>query len=74
MLGVSRQAVCDNLTRGEAILRKMEENTGCVSRCLRNRRAVTAILDAARQLQESSDSRTATLAEQILSAARDLEE
>ena len=32
MLGVSRQAVCDNLTRTEALLRRMEENIGCVKR------------------------------------------
>ena len=29
-LGVSRQAVCDNLSRTEALLRRMEENIGCV--------------------------------------------
>ena len=30
VLQISRQAVYDNLTRSEALLRKMEENTGCI--------------------------------------------
>ena len=47
VLGVSRQAVCDNLTRTEALLRRMEENIGCVSRSLKSRKAVQSILDAA---------------------------
>lgn len=74
VLGVSRQAVCDNLTRAEALLRKMESNVGCVSRQLKNRRAVQRILDAAAALRRSPDDTVSNLAEQILSAARELEE
>ena len=36
---VSRQAVFDNLTRTEALLRRMEENIGCVKRDIAVRKA-----------------------------------
>ena len=39
VMGVSRQAVSDNLTRTEALLRKMEDSIGCVGRDLKNRNA-----------------------------------
>ena len=44
MQGVSRQAVFDNLTRTEALLRRMEENIGCVKRDMLTRKAVQEIL------------------------------
>lgn len=74
LLGVSRQAVCDNLTRTEALLRKMESNVGCVSRSLKNRRAVQSILDAAAKLSAHPDDTVSNLAKQIFAAARELEE
>lgn len=73
-LGVSRQAVCDNLTRTEALLRRMEENVGCVSRDLRTRKALRQIAGAARTLQAHPDANVALLAEGILSATQQLEE
>ena len=73
-LGVSRQAVCDNLTRTEALLRRMEENVGCVSRDLRTRKALRQIAEAARSLQEHPDTKVAEQAGRILSAAEQLEE
>lgn len=73
-LGVSRQAVCDNLTRTEALLRRMEENVGCVSRDLRTRKALRRIAEAARCLQGHADADVAKLAASILSAAQELEE
>ena len=73
-LGVSRQAVCDNLTRTEALLRRMEENVGCVSRDLRTRKALRRIADAARTLQGHPDANVAQLAASILSATQQLEE
>ena len=54
-LGVSRQAVCDNLTRTEALLRRMEENIGCVKRDRVRRNAIHEILNAATVLDASSD-------------------
>ena len=74
MLGVSRQAVCDNLTRTEALLRRMEENIGCVKRDMQTRRAVQEILDAAAVLGASSDSAVLASARRIIAAAQTLEE
>ena len=74
LLGVSRQAVCDNLTRTEALLRRMEENVGCVSRDLRTRKALRRIADAARSLQGHPDADVARQADSILSATQELEE
>ena len=73
-LGVSRQAVCDNLTRTEALLRRMEENIGCVRRSLTTREAVQEILEAAEELRKTSDPAVAPLADRILSAAQALKE
>lgn len=74
MLGVSRQAVNDNLTRTEALLRRMEENIGCVKRDMRNRRAVREILDAATVLNTSSDPAVSAIAQRIIAAAESIEE
>ena len=71
-MGVSRQAVCDNLARTEALLRKMEDNIGCVRRSLRTRKAVQQIQEAVRQLPV--DPTTSHLVRQILSAVGELEE
>ena len=73
-LGVSRQAVNDNLTRTEATLRRMEENIGCVKRDMLMRRALREILDAADAMQASSDPAVLTQAKRILAAAKSLEE
>ena len=73
-LGVSRQAVCDNLTRTEALLRRMEENIGSVGRSLKHRKAVQAIIDAAEKLTTHSDAAVSDLARQILSEAQGIEE
>ena len=73
-LGVSRQAVCDNLTRTEALLRRMEENIGCVSRSLKTRMAIQAIIEAAQKLNAHPDAEVCRLAQQILSEAQGIEE
>ena len=74
MLGVSRQAVNDNLTRTEALLRRMEENIGCVKRDMVIRRAVQEILDAAAVLGTSSDPAVLAMAQRIAAAAQTLKE
>jgi len=74
IMGVSRQAVFDNLTRTEALLRRMEENIGCVKRDIAVRKAVREILEAAAQLDASSDPAAITLARRITAAAQSLEE
>lgn len=73
-LGVSRQGVYDNLSRAEALLRNMEEKTGCVQRALEARKAVRRILDAANRLASSNDRNVSALALQIIEAAQKLEE
>ncbi|MBE6975878.1 MAG: DNA-binding protein [Ruminococcaceae bacterium] len=73
-LGISRQGVHDNLSRTEALLRNMEAKTGCAGRDQACRKAAKAILGAARQLAVSADISVSNLAQQIIDAARDLEE
>lgn len=73
-LQVSRQGVHDNLSRAEALLRNMEEKTGCVRRDLNCRKSAERIRVAAEGLLRSSSSETVALAEEILAAARMLEE
>ena len=72
-LGVSRQAVNDNLSRTEALLRRMEENIGCVKRDMLTRRARQEILEAAAVLDTSSDPTVQAIAQRIKSAAGTLE-
>ena len=67
-MGVSRQAVCDNLARTEALLRKMEQNIGCIKRSLKTRKAVQELLSVAGQLNDPA------LAEKIVAACKNLEE
>ena len=74
MLGVSRQAVCDNLTRTEALLRRMEENIGCVKRDREIRKALQEILEAAAVLDASSDPAVTALAQRIIAAAQTIKE
>ena len=73
-LGVSRQAVCDNLARTEEILRRMEENIGCVSRNQKSRKALQAIADAAAALENHADEQVCMLASRIAAAVHELEE
>ena len=73
-LGVSRQAVNDNLTRTEALLRRMEENIGCVKRDMLLRKALEEILSAATVLDASSDPAVEIQAKRIIAAAKTLEE
>ena len=73
-LGVSRQAVNDNLTRTEALLRRMEENIGCVKRDMLLRKALEEIQDCAAVLDASSDPTARVLAQRILDAVQTIEE
>lgn len=73
-LQVSRQGVHDNLSRAEALLRNMEEKTGCVRRDLSCRKAIKTIQDAAQRLLLTDDKAVLELAQTIVSAAKSLEE
>lgn len=73
-LQISRQGVHDNLSRAEALLRNMEEKTGCVQRDRCCRKVLDAILQAAEPLRNHPDSEAAAVFNRIVSAARELEE
>lgn len=73
-LGVSRQAVCDNLSRTEALLRRMEENIGCVKRDMLMRSALQELLEAATVLDASSDPAILAQAQRIRQAVQTLKE
>lgn len=73
-LQVSRQGVHDNLSRAEALLRNMEEKTGCVSRDLRCRKAMRQIRAVANTLKVCESSQVSSLAEQIIAFAGEIEE
>ena len=73
-LNVSRQGVHDNLTRAEALLRNMEEKTGCVRRDLSCRKAASKILNIAQELSAHQDKQISDLAKQIIDAAKGFEE
>ena len=73
-LSISRQAVYDNLSRAEALLKNMEEKTGCVSRDRQLRKTIEAIAQKAEILIAHPDSRVSQVAEEILSQAKGFEE
>lgn len=74
ILGISRQGVHDNLSRAEALLKNMEEKTGCVRRDRRCRAVVQRIQSAAQSLCDHPDGSVSALARQILSAVQEIEE
>lgn len=73
-LGVSRQGVYDNLSRAETLLRNMEEKTGFLRRDEKVRSTAQQIIRAAEMLSASKDPEVGKLAQQILAAAKELEE
>ena len=73
-LGISRQGVFDNLSRTEALLRNMEEKTGCARRDQRCRRVVDDILKYAAILADSTDSEVAGIGEKITAIVGELKE
>ena len=68
IMGVSRQAAFDNLSRTEALLRRMEENIGCIRRDVQIRKAAKEILEAAAMLDPSE------AAARIVAVAKGIEE
>ena len=73
-LNVSRQGVHDNLSRAEALLRNMEEKTGCVRRDLAYRKALKTIQQAAETLLDHQDDVVSNLGRKIVSTVKGLEE
>ena len=74
MMGVSRQAVNDNLKKTEALLRRMEENIGSVKRDMMIRGALEEILAAATVLDASSDPTAQIVSQRIKTAVSTIEE
>jgi len=73
-LGISRQGVYDNLSRTEALLKKMEDKTGCVRRDMACRKAAKKIRQLAQLLVRNDDSQISDLAGQIIAQVQGLEE
>ena len=73
-LQVSRQGVYDNLNRAEALLKNMEEKTGCVRRDRVCRKAAQKVLKLAEQLEANENLQISDLARQIIAEVRGLEE
>ena len=73
-LNVSRQGVYDNISRAEALLRNMEEKTGCVRRDLDLRNAEAVILNAAQGLLAYPDEEVSGSAKRIIAAVQGLKE
>ena len=73
-LNISRQGVFDNLNRTEALLKKMEEKTGCVRRDRACRKAAQKIAVLAEGLAAHNDPQICDLAQQILAEVQGLEE
>ena len=73
-LHISRQAVYDNLSRTEALLKNMEEKTGCVRRDRLLRDRMDTIARKASLLVDYPDDRVSRLAEEICACAKNFEE
>ena len=73
-LNVSRQGVYDNLSRAEALLKNMEEKTGCVSRDLACRKAASRVCELAASLTSHTDDNVKRIAGEIFSQMEALKE
>ena len=73
-LNISRQGVHDNLSRAEALLKNMEEKTGCVNRDMQMRKAMRSMREMAEELRTHSDARVRQLAEKMITCAQGFEE
>ena len=73
-LQVSRQGVYDNLSRAEALLRNMEEKTGCVRRDLFYRKTVQDVLKAVSALEQFQYPEVQDAVSKIKAAVRNFEE
>lgn len=73
-LGISRQGVFDNLSRTEALLKNMEQKTGCVRRDMACRKAMEKVLQIADDLQNCKDAFSADIAKRLMDAVTMIEE
>lgn len=73
-LCISRQGVYDNLSRTEALLKNMEQKTGCVHRDIACRKAMEKITSIASELKKLGDVQISALASQLLDAVYEIED
>ena len=73
-LGVSRQAVHNNIISAETHLQKMEAKTGCVRRYLQSREAMQTILASVKKLENHADPLVRETVLAIANAAKSIEE
>lgn len=73
-LQVSRQGVYDNLSRAEALLKNMEEKTGCVHRDMAYRKAVQMVLDSVAELEAMENDACKEIAKRITMAVQSVGE
>ena len=70
----AHRGVHDNINRAEALLRNMEEKTGCVRRDLAYRKAIRQVLEQAESLLQYNDEVVCQTAKQIVAAVSGIEE
>lgn len=70
--GITRQGVHDTLARAEAVLRSMEDKTGCIARARATQQSLLKIVSAAQALLSVPGAECA--ARQILDAAQEIKE
>ena len=73
-LQVSRQGVYDNLNRAEALLKNMEEKTGCVRRDMAYRKAMQTVKESVSALEAMDDASCQLIARRIAAAIQNVEE
>lgn len=73
-LQVSRQGVYDNLNRAEALLKNMEEKTGCVRRDMAYRKVMQTVLESISELEAMDDDTCKRVAKRIANAVQSVKE
>ena len=73
-LGISRQGVFDNSNRTEALLKNMEQKTGCVRRDMACRRAMQKVLEIACDLENCDNYSQADVVKRLIDAVSVIEE
>lgn len=73
-VGISRQGVHDSITRAEAVLRAMEEKTGCIAREQRLQADLAEISRLSTLLLDAKDESVRQIARQICDTAQRIKE
>lgn len=73
-LGISRQAVWDNIRRAEELLKRNEEKIGLVARHVRLRTQAAALAEKAGELRDLTDGRAGELAAELCRGIQELQD